>query len=60
MQRIIASFQSFHGWTLVLLAVGGAISAIASHLTGNYAADATTILAVIGILTHPTTPSNVV
>lgn len=55
MQAIINSVKSFHGWTLILIAVGGAIMAIQSHLTGNAAADATTVLAIIGVLTHPAT-----
>lgn len=54
MQKLTALFTTGSGLTLVLLFLGGGISAITGHFTGNIAATLTTIVALIGMITHPT------
>lgn len=45
------------GWALILTFVIAGLTAIQSHFTGNVAADITTVIAILGIFTHPTTPT---
>lgn len=52
--KLAAIFGTVSGWTLLLVAVSGALVAIESHFTGNALADIQTIVAIIGLITKPT------
>ena len=54
MQKLTALFTTGSGLALVATFIVAGLSAIQSSFTGNIAADIGVVIAIIGMLTHPT------
>jgi hypothetical protein len=52
--KLSAWFTTGSGLTLVLLFLGAGLTAIQTHFTGSVAADIGTVVAIIGLIAHPT------
>lgn len=52
--KLLSWFTSGSGWALVLLFIGAGLTAIQTHFTGSVAADIGTVVAIIGLIAHPT------